>query len=59
MRRDPDVAYGTNGQFELTITRYYHEILVLVEAEGYEPALSKAVEASAVPLTCDVELKPT
>jgi hypothetical protein len=58
VRRDPDVAYGTNGQFELKITQYYHEILVLVEAAGYEPALSYPVDARAAPLTCDVELKP-
>jgi hypothetical protein len=58
VRRDPDVACGTNGQFELKITQYYHEILVVVEAAGYEPALSNPVDARAAPLRCDVELKP-
>jgi RNA polymerase sigma factor (sigma-70 family) len=55
--RGSDVADGTNGQFELKITEYYHQILVLIEAAGYEPTLSPAMDASATPLACSIEMK--
>ncbi len=58
VRRDPDVAYGSNGQFTINITEYYHEILVLVEAVGYEPALSPPMDANSNHMTCEIALKP-
>ena len=59
VRRDPDVAYGSNGQFAINITEYYHEILVLIEANGYEPALSPPMDANSNRLTCEVALQRT
>jgi len=57
VRRDPDFAYGSNGQFAINITEYYHEILVLIEANGYEPAISPPMDANANRLTCEIALK--
>ncbi len=50
-------AYGANGQFELTFTEFSQPLVVRIEADGYESATSQPLDASAVNMTCDFELK--
>jgi RNA polymerase sigma factor (sigma-70 family) len=50
-------AYGTNGQFELTFTEFSQPLVVRIEADGYESATSKPLDAPAAKMTCDFQLK--
>jgi RNA polymerase sigma factor (sigma-70 family) len=52
-----DTAYGANGQYKLNFTELSQPLTLSVEADGYEPATSQPLDASAAHLTCDFELK--